>query len=62
MTTVWITVIVAGLALAGLAVWPSIRDRGRTTSPSDPAAEIEAVRHASDRYSKGDGGVGGGSV
>ncbi len=62
MTTVWTAVIVAGLALVGLALWPSIRDRERTPSPSDPAAGAEAARHASDRYTKGDGGVGGGSV
>ncbi|MGX6602165.1 hypothetical protein ACWKSP_08540 [Micromonosporaceae bacterium Da 78-11] len=62
MTTVWTALIVVGLVLIGLAVWPSIRDRKRTPSASDPAAEAEAARSAADHYGKRDGGVGGGSV
>ena len=62
MTTIWVAVIVVGLVLIGVAVWPSIRDRNRTPSASDPAAVAEAARHSADHYGKRDGGDGGGSV
>jgi hypothetical protein len=62
MTTIWVAVLVVGLVLISLAVWPSIRDRNRSASAGDTAAEAEAARHAADRYGKRDGGDGGGSV
>jgi hypothetical protein len=44
MTVLWTALIVIGLLMISLAVWPSIRDRGRTPATSEQAAETEGDR------------------
>jgi hypothetical protein len=43
MTVLWYALIAVGLLMITVAVWPSIRERGRTPLPGDPGATGEVA-------------------